>query len=98
MSQVIEKTIGYFELILCLLTTIIWASAIRPAFFPPDDVHWEAPSWAFLIFSASAPLSVVLGLAGVSLVKNFRFKWILNALLIGVIFGLILFFRSIDKT
>jgi hypothetical protein len=97
MSQVIEKTIGYFELVLCLLAIIISASAIRPAFFPPDDIHWEAPSWAFLIFSAFAPLSVLLGIAGVSFVKNFRFKWIINALLIGVILGLILFFRSIDK-
>lgn len=97
MSQVIEKTIGYFELVLCLVATIIWASAIRPAFFPQNDIHWEAPSWAFLIFSAFTPLSIVLGLSGISLVKNYRYKWIVNALFFGVIMGLILFFRNFDR-
>jgi len=90
------KILGFIEIILAGFFGIISIASCRTAYFPPAGTHWEAPGWAFLIFIVFTPLCLSTGLAGFAMLKDFRHKWRYHALMIGVVFGIILFFWYAD--
>ena len=97
MSPRAQKTIGYFEIIIAVAFAFISVVSYKTAFFPSENIHWESPGWAFFIFLVFTPLCLSTGLAGIAMLRNFRFKWHCHALMIGIILGNFLFFWYADR-
>ncbi len=93
-----EKIIGFAEVAFAGFAGIFCILAIKTAFFPSEDTHWESPGWSLLILILIAPLSVSTAIAGLALIKRFRRKWAYQILPAMVLIGISIFFWWADKT